>query len=562
MMISKVFLIFQVGILALVLNPVFFAQAQTSEYSLEYDKYIFFHWKGALTSHSITLKVFPNLSELNSTQYNTYISLYTKSDLGDVQMTSLNPINFEQTQYPVTEVVLGPLANNTKYYYSFIFMKTGSVDSQQFQTIYKQGVPSEFSFNSLGVALTPYSFTFGASSCATTGSNNSIFTTLKNQNFDFFIHMGDLHYSDIAENNVEKIYEAYYKVFSSSTQKPFFQSTPIFYVWDDHDFGSGNAVGTSPSNPAVNSAYRTFVPHGTLKNNLPADDYSTFPNTAPQASTNAKYVDDPTTQTNTGVFQSFIVGRCLFIIMDLRSFKDVKSGDILGDGQTAWLENQLRYAGYNDGIVQVFIVSSFPWIHEGKPTEWSPYTNVQTNISTLINNYIYKYDKEIMMLSGDSHMIAFDDGSSNIYGEFPVVQAAAMDRYGSCKGGPYSHGFATGPNHYGSLEVTDDGVSLCIKINLKDQDDKIIEYDTCNPNKYPGKLAYCPVTNPTTVVSADNDNGLSLTIIISIGILLVGIISCVVYNKSRREQEPDVAPPEIHKYFEMTEPFGKRSNNN
>jgi hypothetical protein len=40
---------------------------------------------------------------------------------------------------------------------------------------------------------------------------------------------------------------------------------------------------------------------------------------------------------------------------------------------------------------------------------------------------------------------------------FPVFHAAALDRPGSVKGGPYSHGAFPGSGQYGRLEVDDDG---------------------------------------------------------------------------------------------------------
>ena len=43
------------------------------------------------------------------------------------------------------------------------------------------------------------------------------------------------------------------------------------------------------------------------------------------------------------------------------------------------------------------------------------------------------------MLSGDAHMLAFDDGRNNAHGGFVVAQAAPLDRFVRRKGGPYSH---------------------------------------------------------------------------------------------------------------------------
>src|SRR5690606_6078407 len=85
------------------------------------------------------------------------------------------------------------------------------------------------------------------------------------------------------------------------------------------------------------------------------------------------------------------------------------------------------------------------------------------------------------MLSGDAHMVAIDDGSHTDYrtpapdgtaargGEagldaagaggagFPLLHAAALDRPGSVKGGPYSEGAYPGPGQFGTLTVRDEG---------------------------------------------------------------------------------------------------------
>jgi hypothetical protein len=63
------------------------------------------------------------------------------------------------------------------------------------------------------------------------------------------------------------------------------------------------------------------------------------------------------------------------------------------------------------------------------------------------------------MLSGDAHMVAIDDGTNSGYGGagFPVFQAAALDRPGGVKGGPYSEGTFPGAGQFGTLDVTDTG---------------------------------------------------------------------------------------------------------
>jgi hypothetical protein len=39
----------------------------------------------------------------------------------------------------------------------------------------------------------------------------------------------------------------------------------------------------------------------------------------------------------------------------------------------------------------------------------------------------------LVMISGDSHQVSFDDGSANIYGGFPIYQCSPLDAGPSCK---------------------------------------------------------------------------------------------------------------------------------
>jgi hypothetical protein len=74
------------------------------------------------------------------------------------------------------------------------------------------------------------------------------------------------------------------------------------------------------------------------------------------------------------------------------------------------------------------------------------------------------------MVSGDAHMLAFDDGSHTDYSGsgragFPLLQAAALDRKPSVKGGPYSGPVLPGAGQFGLVHVEpgDDGVRLTVE---------------------------------------------------------------------------------------------------
>ncbi len=39
----------------------------------------------------------------------------------------------------------------------------------------------------------------------------------------------------------------------------------------------------------------------------------------------------------------------------------------------------------------------------------------------------------LVMISGDSHMLTYDDGSFNLYGGFPIYHCSPLDSSPSCK---------------------------------------------------------------------------------------------------------------------------------
>jgi hypothetical protein len=65
-------------------------------------------------------------------------------------------------------------------------------------------------------------------------------------------------------------------------------------------------------------------------------------------------------------------------------------------------------------------------------------------------------------------MLAIDDGT-NTAGGFPVVHAAALDRPGGVKGGPYSEGTFPGAGQYATVRVRDaGGESMRVEITGRD----------------------------------------------------------------------------------------------
>jgi len=64
-------------------------------------------------------------------------------------------------------------------------------------------------------------------------------------------------------------------------------------------------------------------------------------------------------------------------------------------------------------------------------------------------------------------MVAIDDGTNTDYSTagssgFPLLQAAALDRPGNVKGGPYSGGAFPGAGQFGLVDIDDDGSRVVV----------------------------------------------------------------------------------------------------
>ena len=173
------------------------------------------------------------------------------------------------------------------------------------------------------------------------------------------------------------------------------------------------------------------------------------------------------------MYQAFTVGRVRFILTDLRSHRDPTSmpdgpdKSMMGAEQKEWFKQQLIDA--KGQYPAIFWVSTVPWISEPVEGEdhWGGYTHERAEIANFIaENAI----DGLIMLSGDAHMVALDDGTNSNYASapgpgFPVFHASAFDRVGSTKGGPFSHGTYPGGGHYGQITVTDLGAKS-IRVEL------------------------------------------------------------------------------------------------
>jgi hypothetical protein len=207
-------------------------------------------------------------------------------------------------------------------------------------------------------------------------------------------------------------------------------------VWDDHDFNGNDSDGSSPGRAAARSVYRDYVPH--------------YPLTVPDGT----------------IGQAFTVGRVRVILTDLRSAAhpatDAESArkTRLGAAQKAWFKRELL-AARDAGCPLILWGSSVPWIHPAQVGDdsWGGYATERAELADFLRqNRI----RNVVVLAGDMHALAYDDGTHSDYatgGGAPLVvlHASALNSAGSVKGGPYTAGPLPGPAHYGLLDITDSG---------------------------------------------------------------------------------------------------------
>eukprot|EP00039_Didymoeca_costata_P016033 m.279428 g.279428 ORF g.279428 m.279428 type:complete len:622 (-) comp16323_c3_seq3:45-1910(-) len=406
-------------------------------------------WTGAVTNESFVVSVYG------------YGTLIVTSDVTvkDTQKLDNTKVVFETAVKGHKKITVGNLLPNTRYYCTLLSEGKTLNDSLD---IYKVKT-----FSSNVQARTKIAF----ASCASTGSTSDIFEEIADGEYDFFIHMGDMHYENVNENNVDKIRHAFRMVHGSDTQRKLFQSMPVYYMWDDHDFGPDESDKFSTSRSASLQFYKEWVPHPPLQNSSK---------------------DGP-------VGYAFTVGRIRIVIPDLRS-EMAPNGDIMSPEQMSWFLGEIGDAN-KYALLIVFLGT--PWIGDEKRGDdgWFGHIKDRERVSKAIHDVHLEGNglgghANIVAISGDAHIATFDNGKHTNYysnnsaiGAFPLVQAGPLDRPGKAKGGPYTtecHGYQYAFTHqYASMIVNDNGSdkadSICILFRLHQNKNIVFESEMCGP---------------------------------------------------------------------------------
>jgi len=376
------------------------------------------------------------------------------------------------------KIPLQNLKQSTSYKYK-ITKSDGSTVSGSFKTFPEPG--------------TPFSFKFGFGSCMFVGTKyNSdislpVWDDIGSKGVDMFIHGGDLNYEDIDKNNPNKYLQAFETALSNPHMQAFIAKTPMTYTWDDHDYGKNGADGDSPSKVAARYMYRQSVPH------YPLPDWEDDSGYCKKNKTYGyhKCYDNSGTWVGEGsaIYHAFTVGRVRFVITDQRS-EQYEGKQMWSEKQKQWFFNELKT--YKDTAQVVFWLTSTPWNGEPEPEKdnWQGYPKQREEIANWISN---NNITNLIALSGDAHMLAFDDGTNTDFNTvggkagFPLMHSSPIYNWGSSKGGIFSHGcvgYTLVPiSQFAVITVTDTQEETCVTFEgfVYNEPEHVLQGKVCAP---------------------------------------------------------------------------------
>jgi hypothetical protein len=361
---------------------------------------------GGITESSFTFRIRLNGKEEERFVVSSLPLEVYESDRPAILLDQVLPSqsNDVTTDMLTESITLRDLESSQTYYYQRVTQSGAIVHRGRVRTAPPLGQRSKFKFATAG--------------CAMSGSEHRVFREIENEeDLLFFLHLGDFHYEDINADNVVTRLEAIDRVMGSPTQAGMHSSTGACMIWDDHDWLGNDSLGYDAGREAALESYSLAFPYY-----------------------------EPLPSANQSVYQAFTIGTVRFIISDLRS--ESSRFSIYSPEQKAWLFNEIAQANQYDFVVWV---TPSPWIGEAEPEEdnWMGRAHERKELSNWISQQLAS-KQNLLAISADAHMIAFDDGSHTYYGDddagamsFPILQSGPLDRLGSVKGGPFSDGCTT-----------------------------------------------------------------------------------------------------------------------
>ena len=253
-----------------------------------------------------------------------------------------------------------------------------------------------------------YAYKYGLGSCLDQDREQNIWSSIKNEDLDGFIFLGDNVYGDMPNGKLSKMQKAY------QTQKKrlpkWLLDKEIIAIWDDHDFGLNDGGGDYPLKKEAEKMFLNFW---------------NIPNSDPRRNREGIYFRQ--TKDVEGVKIEIIGLDTRYFRSKLIKSKNVYTKNnnpkatILGRDQWLWFESSLSSSNAD----VIIILSSIQILATNHPYEkWDNFPLERKRLLDLIADKAK--NKTVILISGDRH-------KSGIYQNknFVEITASSLNKQGS-----------------------------------------------------------------------------------------------------------------------------------
>ncbi len=279
----------------------------------------------------------------------------------------------------------------------------------------------------------------GLGSCLDQDYPQPIWQSIKKEDLNYFIFLGDNVYGDTRYGSLRKMKSAYDK--QKKVLPDFLNDISIFSIWDDHDFGINDGGADYRFKRRAQELYLDFW----------------------------EITKDDDRSNREGIYFSkneiFFGKKFKFIFLDTRFFRSKLKGKksnyieniepdatILGNAQWTWLENELK-----SDFDFLFIFSSIQIIAKDHRFEkWSNFPNERAKLFELLD----QFNDKTILFSGDRHR-------AGIYRKNGIIEvtSSSMNKPGSSfnETDSYLVGKTYPQENYGVLEILENTIHIKIK---------------------------------------------------------------------------------------------------
>jgi hypothetical protein len=318
---------------------------------------VIYKWCGALTPNSIKIN-----AKLTDATLSARAVVSTSQNLSNPRYSKSIAVTSETNN--MGSFTVKKLKPNTDYFYG---IQSNSVTDTSPTSIGKFKTPQ--------IGAHSYSFITGA---CNSNSSNPVWQKIKEKKPSFMLVIGDFHYAN--PNTLTESRTAYEdKILNVDNTRNLFNEVPLAVIWDDHDFAGDNSNSLFPNKDGARKAYREYIPH------YPFGDKNSNP----------------------AIYQSFVIGRVKYILMDLRSEKTTTT--IYSDTQLRWFQDECLLAKKNKQMIAW--ISSYG-LTSDRPDSWGGNRDYLKQRNIIFNFLTSNKIENLFIISGDAHMAGIDDGEN------------------------------------------------------------------------------------------------------------------------------------------------------